>query len=103
MTYKPNSYHKNNAKDLGVKITPSKAKGKKLQVELPDKKIKHIGAKGYMDYQLYKQKEGNEVANEKRDLYRARHRCHNAKRYTAQHLACEILWSDRKKGVLRGK
>ena len=43
MTYKPTSYHKNNAKDLGVKITPSKAKGKKLQVELPDGKIKQIG------------------------------------------------------------
>jgi hypothetical protein len=103
MTYKPTSYHKNNAKDLGVKITPSKAKGKKLQVELPDGKIKQIGAKGYNDYQLFKKKEGNEVANAKRDNYRARHRCHNAKRYTAQHLACEILWADRKKGVLRGK
>ena len=48
---KISNYHKQNAKDLGVKITPSKAKGKKLQVELPDKKIKQIGAKGYKDYQ----------------------------------------------------
>jgi len=100
---KISNYHKQNAKDLGVKITPSKAKGKKLQVELPDKKIKQIGAKGYKDYQIYRKKEGNEVANIKRDSYRARHKCHNAERYSANHLACEILWGNRKKGILRGK
>lgn len=103
MTYLITNYHKNNAKDLGVSIKPSGAKGKKIEVVLPDKKIKQIGAKGYEDYQLYKKKEGNQVANEKRDAYRARHKCHNAKRFTAQHLACEILWGDRKKGILRGK
>ena len=103
MTYLITNYHKNNAKDLGVSIKRSNAKGKKIEVVLPDKKIKQIGAKGYEDYQLYKKKEGNQVANEKRDAYRARHKCHNAKRFTAQHLACEILWGDRKKGILRGK
>jgi len=102
MTYKIKNYHKQNAKDLGVSIKPSQAKGKKIEVKT-EKGLRQIGAKGYQDYQLYKQKEGNEVANMKRDAYRARHKCHNAKRYTAQHLACEILWADRKKGVLRGK
>ena len=81
MTYLITNYHKNNAKDLGVSIKSSNAKGKKIEVVLPDKKIKQIGAKGYEDYQLYKKKEGNQVANEKRDDYRARHKCDNAKRF----------------------
>lgn len=96
------NYHKENAKDLGVKVSLSDAKGKKLKVELPDGKIKHIGAKGYNDYAIYLEKD-KELANERRDLYRARHKCDNAIRYSNKHLACEVLWGNRKKGILRGK
>lgn len=96
------NYHKENAKDLGVKVSLSDAKGKKLKVELPDGKIRHIGAKGYMDYKKYEEKD-KELANEKRKNYRARHKCDNAVKYSNRHLACEILWADRKKGILRGK
>ena len=90
-----------NADDLNVKIKPSTRKGKKIEVET-DKGIKHIGAKGYNDFAIYKEKNKQE-ANEKRENYRARHKCDNAIRYSAKHLACEILWGNRKKGILRGK
>lgn len=102
MTYTIKEYHKKNAKELGVDITASKAKGKKIRVDLPDGKIKHIGAKGYNDYAIYKEK-NLDKANEKRENYRARHKCDNAIKYSANHLACEILWGNKKKGILRGK
>lgn len=97
------NYHRKNAKALNVSISPSDAKGKKLRVELPDGKVKHIGAKGYEDYKTYEKKKGNQVALEKLEAYRARHKCHNAQRYTSSHLACEILWRNPKKSILRGK
>lgn len=95
-------YHRQNARDIGVSIEKSDRKGKKLAVNVGDKKI-HIGAVGYNDYMTYKKKDGLEVANERRQAYRSRHDCDNAKRHTAKHLACEILWGHRKKGILRGK
>lgn len=102
MTYKIREYHKENAKDLGVKIRPSKAKGKKIEVEKPDGTISQIGATGYNDFATYQEKNKME-ANEKRENYRARHKCDNAIRYSNNHFACEILWGNRKKGILRGK
>lgn len=95
-------YHKDNASDLGVKISKSDRKGKKLKVELPDKKITHIGASGYNDFAIYKEKNKQE-AEERRENYRKRHKCDNAIRFSNRHLACEILWGNRKKGILRGK
>ena len=95
-------YHRDNASDLGVKIEKSDRKGKKMAVHLPDGKIKHIGAKGYNDYAIYKEKNKQE-ATERRENYRARHRCDNAIKFSNNHLACEILWGNRKKGILRGK
>jgi len=97
------AYHRKNAKELGVKIAQSTAKGKKVEVKLPDGKMRHIGAKGYEDYKTFQKKDGGKVALEKLDAYRARHKCHDADRFTNKHLACEILWRDPKKTILRGK
>lgn len=96
-------YHKRNAKQLGVSIAASTAKGKKIAVTLENKKVRHIGAKGYEDYKTYEKKQGGGVALEKLDAYRARHRCHDADRFSNRHLACEILWRNPKKTILRGK
>lgn len=96
-------YHRRNAKQLGVSISASKSKGKKVAVTLPDGKLRHVGAKGYEDYKTYEKKKGGQVAMQKLDAYRARHRCHNAERFSNRHLACEILWRDPKKTILRGK
>lgn len=95
-------YHRDNASDLGVKIEKSERKGKKVSVELPNGGIRHIGAKGYNDYAVYKETNKAE-AEQRRASYRARHKCENAKRFSNNHLACEILWGNRKKGILRGK
>ena len=101
MTYRIKKEQRRNAKDLGVDIEPSKAKGKKIQVNLPDGKRVQIGAKGYKDYATYKETNLKQ-AQERRDLYRARHRCDNANRFSANHLSCEILWG-KEKSILRGK
>jgi len=101
MSYKIKDYHRKNAQDLGVKIEPSKRKNKKIDVTTRAG-IVSIGQKGYGDYAIYREKD-KDLAERKRKNYRVRHDCVNAKSGTAKHLACEILWGNRKKGILRGK
>jgi len=84
--------HREKAKKIGVTITTSTKKEKKIDVKTPDGKIVSIGATGYKDYELYKKTEGIEIANQKRKAYRARHKCGTASKYSASNLACEILW-----------
>lgn len=84
--------HRDKAKKMGVTITTSTKKGKKIDVKTPDGKIVSIGATGYKDYELYKKTEGIEVANKKRKAYRARHKCEGASKYSPCNLAKNILW-----------
>jgi hypothetical protein len=60
------------AKKLGVEITPSTRKGKKIDVFLDKKKIASIGAEGYNDYYYYLRVEKT-YAEERRKLYKIRH------------------------------
>lgn len=90
------NYHKKQAKRLGVSISYSKNKGKKLDVFKDGKKVASIGAKGYWDYQAYKiaEKSGKfpkGYAENRRRLYKIRHKDEN-KPGTPGYYALNILW-----------
>ena len=60
----------------------------KKKVVCIDNKLIHFGAKGYSDYTEHKDKE-------RRDNFRARHNCDNAKdKSTARYWACTELWGE---------
>tara|TARA_R110000772_G_scaffold180099_1_gene291383 strand:- start:612 stop:890 length:279 start_codon:yes stop_codon:yes gene_type:complete len=89
---KPDTYHKQQAKKLGVVVKPSTNPKKKLDVFKDNKKMASIGAEGYRDYNSYKKKEGLAVADVKRKSYIARHKCAGAKKDTPNYYSCNILW-----------
>ena len=74
MTYKITDYSYKKAKDLGVIIKLSKTKNKKIDVYKNDKKIATIGDSRYLDYPSYLEKKGLSYANERRKLYKQRHK-----------------------------
>lgn len=74
MSYIISPYAYQMAKKLNVSIKPSTLKNKKIDVFENDKKIASIGAKGMKDYQVYLKEEGKQVADERRRLYRLRHK-----------------------------
>jgi len=79
------------AKDLGVKVVPSKKKDKKIDV-LRNNETVSIGATGYNDYHSYMEDEGKAVADVKRSAFRKRHDCSNKKIGSAGYYACNLLW-----------
>lgn len=81
-------YTKEKAKQLGVTVTPSTKKGKKLDVFKNGKLIASIGAIGYKDYPTYLKEDGQAVANERQRLYRLRH----TKNTLNEKLALNLLW-----------
>ncbi len=72
--YKITKYSKDQAKRLGVEIKPSTNKSKKIDVFRGKEKIATIGAIGYKDYPTYIQENGKAYADERRRLYRIRHK-----------------------------
>ena len=57
-----------------MEIKPSKKKNKKLDVYKNNVLIATVGDIRYMDYPTYIDKEGIQYANERRKLYKNRHR-----------------------------
>lgn len=95
-TFRIHEYHLKQADKLGVSINYSKHKGKKLAIFKNGQKVADIGAKGYWDYQSYKdlEKEGRVpkgYAEEKRKAYHKRHAKDNIKN-TPGYYALNILW-----------
>ena len=80
------------AKDLGVEVVPSTKKNKKIDVLRSSDEIVSIGDSRYEDYHTYLEKEGQEVANDKRSAFRKRHDCSNKKKGTAGYYVCSLLW-----------
>ena len=74
MTYKITNYSYNQAKKLNVEIKPSTNKNKKIDVFKNEKKIASIGAIGYNSFPEYIIKKGLDYANERRKLYKQRHK-----------------------------
>ena len=74
MPYHITKYSYDKAKELGVEIKPSTNKNKKIDVFKNDKKIASIGAIGYLDFPNFVIKKGLEYANQKKKLYKLRHK-----------------------------
>ena len=72
--YKITNYSYQQAKKLNVEIKPSTNKKKKIDVFKGDKKISSIGAMGYNDYPTFISTNGLAYANERRKLYKQRHK-----------------------------
>jgi|TARA_R100000149_G_C5824560_1_gene102514 hypothetical protein len=93
MSYKITNYTKRQAKKLGVEVKPSSVKGKKIDVfNKKGKKIASVGALGYMDYPNYIKKRGKKYADERRRLYKIRHKNDRNKRGTNGYYADKLLW-----------
>lgn len=92
MAYTIKNYTKQQAKKLGVKVKPSKRKGKKIDVFKGDKKVASVGAIGYNDYPTYIQKKGKKYAEERRKLYKKRHQKDRTKKGSAGYYADRLLW-----------
>jgi hypothetical protein len=73
--YEIKEYTKKKAKEYNVKIKPSTNKNKKIDVFNQDnQKIASIGAIKYDDYPTHILKKGIDYANERRRLYKIRHK-----------------------------
>jgi hypothetical protein len=87
--YEITGYTKQQAKKLGVTLKPSEEKGKKIDVYKNGEKIVSVGAKGYKDYPTYIKEEGKEFADERRRLYKIRHKKNKG---IAGFYADKLLW-----------
>ena len=90
--YQIKEYSYNKAKLLNVTIKPSTRKGKKIDVYKNNNYIASIGALGMNDYPTYIQMNGIEYANERRKLYKQRHKNDLNKPNSAGYYAYNILW-----------
>jgi hypothetical protein len=74
MSYKITDFSYKQAKKLGVQIRPSVYKNKKIDVFKDDVKIASIGDINYLDYPTYIETKGKKYADERRKLYKIRHK-----------------------------
>jgi hypothetical protein len=86
-TIKP--YHRKKAKEIGVQIKPSTKGNFKLDVYKDDRLLASIGDRRYADYILHLEEHGKTVADERRRLYRLRHKKDKSLRGL---LAMYLLW-----------
>jgi hypothetical protein len=90
--YKITARQKRNAEALGVTIKPSTNKSKKIDVFKNGKKIASIGAMGYKDFDIHLKESGKAFAEERRRLYKIRHKNDRNKIGTPGFFADRILW-----------
>ena len=90
--YKITQYTKEKAKELNVKIKQSTNPKKKIDVYKDNKKIASVGAIGYDDYPTYINKKGKPYADEKRKLYKLRHRKDRNVIGSNGYYADQLLW-----------
>ena len=72
--YQITGYTRVQANKLGVQVKSSSKKGKKIDVIKKGKVIASVGDVKYSDYPTYIKEKGLEFANERRRLYRIRHK-----------------------------
>ena len=87
--YNITKYSKDQAQKLGVVIKPSKRVNKKIDVFKNNDFIVSIGDKRYKDYPTYIIENGLDYANERRKLYKNRHKKDAG---VAGFYAKKILW-----------
>ena len=90
--YQITEYTKKQARLLGVDVKPSKNKTKKIDVIKNGQKIASVGAAGYSDYPTFMKTKGKAFANERRRLYRIRHREDMKKINSNGYFAGKLLW-----------
>ena len=90
--YKITDYSKNRAKMLGVEIKPSKTKNKKIDVYKNGDKIASICFIKNLDYPNHILKNGLDYANQRRKLYRLRHKKDINNKSGNGYWANNILW-----------
>lgn len=90
--YKITPYSFTQAKKLKVDIKPSSNPKKKVDVFKDGKKIASIGAYGYGDFPTWTKAKGDTFANEKRRLYRLRHKGEEKVIGSNGYYAWYILW-----------
>ena len=87
--YQISDYSYKRAKELNLEIFPSKRKYKKIDVFKNGKYLASIGDTRYMDYPTFLARDGKEIANKHRRLYKNRHKNDDG---IAGKLAMHILW-----------
>jgi len=92
MSYKILPYTLRQAKAIGVDVKPSMKKGKKIDVYKDGKLIGSVGAIGYKDYPTYLADKGKEYADERKRLYKLRHKKDIADVGSNGWLADKLLW-----------
>lgn len=90
--YKITDYTKQQAKRLGLVVKPSSVKGKKIDVYKNGVKVASVGALGYSDYPTYTKNLGKKYADERRKLYKIRHKKDRLKKGTNGWYADQLLW-----------
>jgi hypothetical protein len=91
--YHITQYTYDRAKELGVEVSPSKIKGKKIDVYTKGGEyICSVGAKGYADFPTYMELNGIEYAKQKRKLYKMRHEKDRHKVGSRGYYADQLLW-----------
>jgi hypothetical protein len=86
-------YSKKKAKELNVQIFPSRNKNKKIDIyDMNGYFITSIGSYGAMDYPTYVLYCGKEFANERRKLYKIRHKKDRNIKGSRGYYADKILW-----------
>ena len=96
--YEIKNYTRQQAKKLGVKVRPSELKNKKIDVIYNDKKIASVGDSRFKDYPTYIAEKGKKFADERRRLYRIRHKKHSKRvpgdisKQSRSYLAANLLW-----------
>lgn len=97
MAYKITPYTLNQAKRLGVKVKPSRTKGKKIDVFKDGRKVASVGALGYADYPTFMGMERSGLipkgtAAIRRKAYKSRHSKDRKVRGSAGFYADQLLW-----------
>ncbi len=85
-------YTKQRAKKLLVDVKVSTKKNKKIDVYKNGKKIASIGDSRYFDYPTYVISKDKKYADERRRLYRIRHKGENLKIGSPGYYAWFLLW-----------
>lgn len=91
-SYQIKPYSIKQARKLGVTVKTSTNASKKIDVFRNGNKIASIGASGYNDFPTWIDKKGQSFAEERRRLYKARHRSDAKVKGTNGWFASRILW-----------
>lgn len=92
MSYKILPYTLKQAKSIGVDVKPSTKAGKKIDVYKDGKLVASVGAIGYLDYPSYLAEKGKEYADERKRLYKLRHKKDIEKVRSNGWYADKLLW-----------